>query len=180
MPAGALGILTIMRAPAGLATAALLLLATSCNDPLRIHGSPIHLLDASAIAVTSDTQSYCAINTTLSSQLASLPPWAGRITVDVSRWVATTGGVLASRDTTLVLSFTVTQDSSRLVFAFGAPLNDTLFGSVVSAPTYQTSGAWTCPATLPFADNSQLLSKGYQAVPAPSGSWSLRWLAPVD
>jgi hypothetical protein len=169
-----------MRVYVGLATAILPLVALSCDGATRPHGRPIHMLQAHATAVRNDTVSYCGITTSLARQLTSLPPWGGRTTVSVSRWVSTTGAVLANRDTLLDVSFTVGQNADRLVFALGAPLNDTLIGSVLDASTDTTGGTWTCPATMPFGDNSVLVSKGYQAVPAPSGRWSLRWLLPVD
>jgi hypothetical protein len=96
------------------------------------------------------------------------------------RWVSITGAVLASRQTAVTVSFSVTQDADDLVFAFGPPLNDSLTGSVLQKVSDGTSGTWTCPATLPFADDSVLLSKGYEAAPAPGGTWSLRWVSPVD
>ena len=133
------------------------------------------MLTAGATAVANDTQSTCGITIDL-PLFTTVPPWSGTTSVEAGRWVATTGGVVASRDTTLTVSFAVTQDANQLVFALGPPLNDTLTGTVILEPSGASSGTWTCPATLPFADNSALISHNYHAVPAPTGTWRLQWL----
>jgi len=158
-----------------------MLLGLACeSSPTRIpHGSPIYMLNAHASAVSNDTQSTCGIWASL-PQFNTVPPWSGSAPVQAERWVSITGGVLAYRETTLTVSFAVTQDADQLVFALGAPLNDTLIGTRILEPRGASSGTWTCPATLPFAANSVLVSHNYHAVPAPTGSWDLHWQIPVD
>jgi len=160
--------------------ALVLLLAMSCAEPTRPHREPAHLFQAYANTTVDSIQSYCGIDGAFPAQLLSRPPWVGRTTFRLSRWVATTHGVLASRGTDVAVSFTVSQDSNALVFTFGPPLNDTLTGSVLHGGMDMTSGTWTCPATLPFSDDQLLLSKGYHVAPTPSGTWSLFWARPVD
>ena len=62
------------------------------------------------------------------------------------------------------------------MLTLGSPLDTTMTGSVLQTAPGPTDGTWTCPTTLPFADDSVLLSHGYQTTPAPSGNWSLRWM----
>jgi hypothetical protein len=171
-----------MRKPVTLATAAVLLLAMSCDGhgPTRPPRQPYHVFRADASTLHDSLYSFCGIEGALPVPVMSLPPWDGQATIGVYRWTATTHGVRASRQTGVTVSFSVTQDSNELVLKLGPPLDITLTGSVVHAAMDPTNGTWTCPATLPFHDDSFLLSNGYQATPAPSGTWSLRWMSPID
>jgi len=170
-----------MRAPLTLAIAAALLLAMSCDGtgPLP-HGRPTHLFRADAATIHDSLYSFCGIEGELPVQRMSLPPWTGEGTVTLYRWVATTHGVIASRQTAVTIPFSVTQDSTALVVTLGSPVDTTLTGSVLHGGLDPTDGTWTCPATFPFQGDSMLQSKGYDPEPPPSGNWSLRWMNPVD
>jgi len=170
-----------MRAPLTLAIAAALLLAMSCDGtgPLP-HGRPIHLFRADALTIHDSLQSFCGIEGELPVQRMSLPPWTGEGTVTLYRWVATTHGVIASRQIAVTVPFSVTEDSTALVVTLGSPVDTTLTGSVLHVGLDPTNGTWTCPATFPFQGDSMLQSKGYDPEPPPSGNWSLRWMNPVD
>ena len=171
-----------MRAPLRLAIPAILLLAMSCDGstgPQR-HGQPIHLFRADAATIHDSLHSFCGIEGTLPVQPISLPPWQGQATIAIYRWVATTHGVIASRQTNVTVSFSVTQDSNALVLTLGPPLDTALTGSVLRAGRDPTNGTWTCPRALPFVDDPFLQSHGYDPDPPPSGTWSLTWMNPVD
>jgi hypothetical protein len=166
-----------MRAWLALATAALLLLAMSCDGSTGPHiPGPYHVFRANASTVHDSLYSFCGIEGTLDVPVTSVPPWQGEATVSVGRWVATTHGVIVSRTSDVRVSFSVTQDSNALVLTLGAPLDTTLTGSAIHAKLDPTDGTWTCPAALPFGADSLLISHGYQTTPAPSGTWSLVWL----
>ncbi|HEY3221004.1 MAG TPA: hypothetical protein VGJ80_09745 [Gemmatimonadales bacterium] len=167
-----------MRALLTLATAAILLFAMSCDEATRPRPprQPFNMLHAYASTTHDTLYSFCGIEGVLPVPVASLPPWHGQATVWVARWVATTHGVPASRETHVTVSFSVTQDSNALVLTLGPPLDTTLTGSVLQAELDPTNGTWTCPAKLPFRDDAYLVSHGYQAAPTPSGNWSLRWM----
>src|SRR6266851_9767194 len=96
-----------MRAPLTLAIAAALLLAMSCDGttaPQR-HGQPSHLFRADAATIHDSLYSFCGIEGELPVQRLSLPPWNGQGTVTLYRWVATTHGVIASRQIAVTVSF---------------------------------------------------------------------------
>ena len=170
-----------MRAPLTPAIAAALLFAMSCDGtgPLP-HGRPTHLFRADAATIHDSLYSFCGIEGELPVQRMSLPPWTGEGTVTLYRWVATTHGVIASRQTAVTIPFSVTQDSTALVVTLGSPVDTTLTGSVLHVGLDPTNGTWTCPAAFPFQGDSMLQSKGYDPEPPPSGNWSLRWMNPVD
>ncbi len=171
-----------MRAPLTLAIGAALLLAMSCDGttaPQR-HGQPSHLFRADAATIHDSLYSFCGIEGELPVQRMSLPPWNSQGTVTLYRWVATTHGVIASRQIAVTVSFSVTEDSNALVLTLGSPVDTTLTGSVLHAGLDPTNGTWTCPATFPFRDDSMLQSRGYDPQPPPSGNWSLRWMNPID
>jgi len=166
-----------MRTRLTLATAALLLFALSCDGSTGPHiPGPYHMFNAVASTVHDSLYSFCGIGGTLAVPVNSVPPWQGEATVSVGRWVATTHSVVFARNSDVTVSFSVTQDSNALVLTLGAPLDTTLTGSVIHVKLDETGGTWTCPASLPFAADSLLLSHGYQAAPAPSGTWTLRWM----
>jgi hypothetical protein len=165
-----------MRTQLTLATAAVLFVAMSCDSTGPHIPGPYHVFHAYGITTHDSLQSWCGIEGTLDVPVTSVPPWQGETTVSVGRWVGTTHGVIVSRNRDVTVSFSVTQDSNALVLTLGAPLDTTLTGSVVHAKLDTTGGTWTCPASLPFAADSLLISHGYQATPAPSGTWSLRWM----
>ena len=165
-----------MRTQLTLATVALLLFALSCDSTGPHIPGPYHVFRAYASTVHDSLYSFCGIEGTLTVPVNSVPPWHGDATVSVGRWVATTHGVVVSRMTDVAVSFSVTQDSNALVLTLGAPLDTTLTGSVLQTASDPIDGTWTCPASLPFANDSSLVSHGYQAAPAPSGTWSLRWM----
>ncbi len=169
-----------MRAPLTPAIAAALLLAMSCDGtgPLP-HGRPMHLFRADALTIHDSLQSFCGIEGELPVQRMSLPPWTGEGTVTLYRWVATTHGVIASRQIAVTVPFSVTEDSTALVVTLGSPVDTTLTGSVLHGGLDPTDGTWTCPATFPFQGDSMLQSKGYDPQPPPSGNWSLRWMNPL-
>jgi len=171
-----------MRTPLALATAAALLLAMSCDGLTgpRRHGQPIHVFRADAATVHDSLYSFCGIEGSLSNQVTSLPPWHGQASVTLYRWVATTHGIIASRQTAVTIPFTVTQDDSALVLTLGSPVDTTLTGSALHAALDPTDGTWTCPRSLPFVADSFLQSNGYDPEPPPSGNWSLRWMSSVD
>ena len=123
-----------MRAPLTPAIAAALLLAMSCDGtgPLP-HGRPIHLFRADALTIHDSLQSFCGIEGELPVQRMSLPPWTGEGTVTLYRWVATTHGVIASRQIAVTVPFSVTEDSTALVVTLGSPVDTTLTGSVLHA-----------------------------------------------
>ena len=154
-----------------------MLVILSCNSASgpRVPG-PFHIFNALAVAMHDSLQSTCGIEGSLDVPFNSVPPWQGEATVSVGRWVATTHGVIAARTRDITVSFTVTQDSNALVLTLGAPLDTTLTGSVIHSHLDPINGTWTCPATLPYAGDSLLTAHGYQMTPAPSGSWSLRWM----
>jgi hypothetical protein len=169
--------ITTMRAPLTLATAAVLFLTLSCDGSTGPHiPGPYHMFNASASTVHDSLYSFCGIGGTLTVPVNSVPPWQGEATVSLGRWVATTHAVVVSRIRDVTVSFSVTQDSNALVLTLGPPLDTTLTGSVIHVKLDSTGGTWTCPASLPFAADSLLLSRGYQTAPAPSGNWSLRWM----
>lgn len=171
-----------MRAPLTLAIAAALLSAMSCDGvtgPPPHGGQPIHVFRADATTIHDSLQSSCAIEGSLPNQLTGLPPWSGEASVTLYRWVATTHGVIASRQTAVTIPFSLTQDSTALVLTLGSPVDTTLTGAVLHAGLDPTDGTWTCPATFPFQGDSMLQSKGYDPQPPPSGNWSLRWMNPV-
>ena len=170
-----------MRAPLTPAIAAALLLAMSCDGtgPLP-HGRPIHLFRADALTIHDSLQSFCGIEGELPVQRMSLPPWTGEGTVTLYRWVATTHGVIASRQIAVTIPFSVTQDSNALILTLGPPVDTTLIGSVLHAGLDPINGTWTCPTALPFVADSFLQSRGYDPEPPPSGTWSLRWMNSVD
>jgi hypothetical protein len=170
-----------MRAPLTLAIAAVLLLALSCDTTgPRPHGQPIHLFSANAATIHDSLESSCAIEGALPPQLRSLPPWYGQVTVTLYRSVATTHGVIASRQTNVTVSFLVTEDSNALVLTLGPPVDTTLTGSVLHAGLDPINGTWTCPRSLPFVADSFLQSHGYDPEPPPTGNWSIWWQNPVD
>jgi len=166
-----------MRARLTLTTAAVLLLTMSCDGSTgpRPPG-PYHVFHAYALTTHDSLQSWCGIEGALTVPVNSVPPWQGEATVSLGRWVSTTHGVVFSRNRAVTVSFSVTQDSNALVLSLGAPLDTTLTGSVIHAKLGPTDGTWTCPAALPFGADSLLISHGYQTTPAPSGTWSLRWM----
>ena len=169
-----------MRAPLTLAIAAALLVAMSCDGTgPQPHGQPMHVFRADASSVHDSLQSSCAIEGSLPSQLTGLPPYSGQASVTLYRWVATTHGVIASRQTAVTIPFTVTQDSTALVLTLGSPVDTTLTGSVLHAGLDPTNGTWTCPTSLPFVADSFLHSHGYDPQPPPRGNWSLRWMFPL-
>src|SRR5437870_12849791 len=137
-----------MRAPLTPAIAAALLLAMSCDGtgPLP-HGRPIHLFRADALTIHDSLQSFCGIEGELPVQRMSLPPWTGEGTGTLYRWVATTHGVIAGRQTAVTMPFSLTHDSAAVVVSLGSPVGTTLPGSVLPAGLGPTSGTWTCPAT---------------------------------
>ena len=167
--------IAIMRARLALAAAMLVILSCNSASGPRVPG-PFHIFHALAVATHDSLQSTCEIEGSLDVPFNSVPPWQGEATVSVGRWVATTHGVIAAHTRDITVSFSVMQDSNALVLTLGAPLDTTLTGSVVHSHQDPIDGTWTCPATLPFADDSLLISHGYQTTPAPSGSWSLRWM----
>ena len=170
-----------MRAPLTLPIAAVLLLAMSCDGatgPLR-HGQPIHVFRADAATIHDSLYSFCGIEGSLPVQEGSLPPWSGHASVTLYRWVATTHGVIASRQIAVTIPFSVTQDSSALILTLGPPVDTTLTASVLHAGLDPISGTWTCPTALPFVADSFLQSRGYDPQPPPSGTWSLRWMNPL-
>jgi hypothetical protein len=171
-----------MRAQLTLATAGVLFLAMSCDGSTgpRRPAQPFHVFHAYASTIHDTLYSFCGIEGALPVPTMSVPPWQGQATVALMRWVATTHGVIVSRQRNVTISFAVTQDSNALVLTLGAPVDTTLTGSVLHAQLDPTNGTWTCPRALPFADDSLLLSHGYQTAPAPSGTWSLVWMNPVD
>lgn len=171
-----------MRAPLSLAAAAALLLAMSCDGATgpRRHGQLMHLFWADAETIHDSLYSFCGIEGTLPTELTGLPPWSGQASVTLYRWVATTHGVIASRQTALTIPFSATQDSTALVLTLGSPVDTTLTGSALHAELDPTNGTWTCPRSLPFVADSFLQSHGYDPEPPPSGNWSLRWMSPVD
>jgi len=132
-------------------------------------------------STTQDTlYSFCGINGVLPVPVGSVPPWSGQATVWLGRWIATTHGVLTSRETNVTVSFSVTQDSTGLALTLGPPLDTTLTGSALQAGLDPTNGTWTCPRGLPFRDDPYLVSHGYQAAPTPSGNWSMVWMNHID
>src|SRR6266853_2822472 len=149
-----------MRAPLMLAIAAALLLAMSCGTtaPQR-HGQPIHLFRADALTIHDSLQSFCGIEGELPVQRLSLPPWNGEGTVTLYRWVATTHGVIASRQIAVTIPFSVTQDSNALILALGPPVDTTLTASVLHTGLDPIDGTWTCPTALPFVADSYLQSR---------------------
>src|SRR6266576_177485 len=171
-----------MRAPRTPGIAAALRLAMSCDGTTAPRGPPhpIHVLRAAAPPLHASLYSFCGIEGPLPVQPVSLPPWNGQGTVPLYRWVATTHGVIASRQIAVTVSFSVTEDSNALVLTLASPVDTTLTGSVLHAGLDPTDGTWTCPVTFPFRDDSMLQSKGYDPDPPPSGNWSLRWMNPVD
>lgn len=173
-----------MRAPLTAAIAAALLLALlSCDSTgPRRHGGPILLFNANAATIHDSLYSFCGIEGSLPTPKTSLPPWSGQASVGLYRWVATTHGVIASRQTAVTIPFTVTQDSTALILTLGSPVDTTLTGAVIHADAGYalTDGTWTCPTSLPFLADPSLQENGYDPQPPPSGSWSLRWVSPVD
>jgi len=171
-----------MRAPPTLAIAAVSLLAMSCDGTTgpRRHGQPIHVFRADAATIHDTLYSFCGIEGALPVQQLSLPPWSGQASVTLYRWVATTHGVIASRQIAVTIPFSVTQDSNALILTLGPPVDTTLIGSVLHAGLDPINGTWTCPTALPFVADSFLQSRGYDPEPPPSGTWSLRWMNSVD
>ncbi len=171
-----------MRAPRTPGIAAALLLAMSCDGTTAPRGprQPMHVFRADAATIHDSLYSFCGIEGTLPVQPVSLPPWNGQGTVTLYRWVATTHGVIASRQIAVTVSFSVTEDSNALVLTLASPVDTTLTGSVLHAGLDPTDGTWTCPAAFPFRDDSMLQSHGYNPQPPPSGNWTLRWMNPVD
>jgi hypothetical protein len=171
----------VMRAPLTLAIAAALLLAMSCDGATgpRRHGQPNLVFRANAATIHDTLYSFCGIEGALPVPQLSLPPWSGQASVTLYRWVATTHGVIASRQIAVTVSFSVTEDSNALVLTLGSPVDTTLTGSVLHAGLDPTNGTWTCPATFPCRDDSMLQSRGYDPEPPPTGNWSLRWMNPL-
>src|ERR1041385_3346317 len=167
--------IAIMRARLALAAAMLVILSCNSASGPRVPG-PFHIFHALAVATHDSLQSTCEIEGSLDVPFNSVPPWQGEATVSVGRWVATTHGVIAAHTRDITVSFSVTQDSNALVLTRGAPLDTTRTVSVVHSHLDPIDGTWTCPATLPFADDSLLISHGYQTTPAPSGSGAVRWV----
>ena len=165
-----------MRTQLTLATAAVLFFALSCDSTGPHIPGPYHVFRATASAGHDTLDSYCGIEGTLDVPVNSVPPWQGQSSVTLMRWVATPHGVTFGKNSEVTISFSVTQDSNALVLTLGAPLDTTMTGSVVHAKLDTTGGTWTCPAALPFGSDSVLMSHGYQTTPAPSGTWTLKWM----
>jgi hypothetical protein len=115
--------------------------------------------------------SRCVVVGHVSVDSFALPPWSAVATLQIRREVVVVGGARVARDTSLAVPISTNQDSGRLVLILGPPFQDSLTGSVVSDLTQPSSGTWTCPSSLPFANDSSLKAEGYQAVPAPPGDW---------
>src|ERR1044071_22060 len=129
-----------MRAPLTLATAAVLVLTMSCDSTGPHIPGPYHVFHAYASTVHDSLYSFCGIEGTLDVPVTSVPPWQGETTVSIGRWVATTHGVIVSRNRDVTVSFSVTQDSNALVLKLGAPLDTPLTGSVVRGELDPTDG----------------------------------------
>jgi xanthine/CO dehydrogenase XdhC/CoxF family maturation factor len=169
-----------MRPRLALAAAALATMSCGRVTEPRRPGQPIHIFRADASTVHDTIYSFCGIEGVLPTPQTSLPPWTGQASVTLYRWVATTHGVVASRQVAATVAFSITEDSSALVLTLHSPVDTTLIGAALSAPLAPTNGTWTCPANFPFSNDASLLANGYQAVPAPSGTWSLAWMRPID
>lgn len=163
-----------------IAAALLLVIACDTTGPPHHSRAPTHIFQAHAETIHDSLYSSCAISGTIPAQLTSVPPWYGKALVGISRSIATTHGDIVSRQITVSIPFTVTQNDTVLVLTLGAPVDTTLTGSLVHTGSDPTSGTWTCPTSLPFLADSLLRSKGYDPEPPPSGIWSLRWVNPVD
>src|ERR1041385_2001510 len=165
--------IAIMRARLALAAAMLVILSCNSASGPRVPG-PFHIFHALAVATHDSLQSTCEIEGSLDVPFNSVPPWQGEATVSVGRWVATTHGVIAAHTRDITVSFSVTQDSNAVVLTLGPPPAPRRAGWVFHSHQPPIDGTWPSPATLPFADDSLLISHGYQTTPAPRDRKSTR------
>ena len=142
----------------------------ACTDP-RLPASYFFSATAQRYDSATARTSRCIVVGHVPVDSFALPPWSGQATLQLRREVVVVGGSGVARDTSFVIPVTTGQDSAGFVLTFGPPFDDSLRGSVVTDLEASSRGNWTCPSSLPFAHDSSLKTRGYQAVPVPTGDW---------
>jgi len=162
---------------------ALSLLGCDSTGPSRTHAT-FATLFASAFFQDQVTgaRSGCTLSGVLSVRRWPASAGADTASLHLTRQYSPDDSTSVLRDTGLSgipVSLTGV-DSLHVVIGLGAPLDQTIAGTLDSVGGWSMSGTWTCPSAPPLAADSALLAQGYAADSLPPGALHLDRHTPID
>jgi len=145
--------------------------ALACTETHHLPPSYFFTATAQRYDSTTARTSRCVLVGHVAVDSFALPPWSAIASLQIRREVVVVAGPRVARDTALEVRISTRQDAGQLFLNFGPPFGDSLKGSAVRDLEQSSNGTWSCPSSLPFAEDSSLKANGYQAVPEPAGDW---------
>jgi hypothetical protein len=160
---------------------------TACREPAGVAGFVPHRHMIATLALATDGATglrlTCRYGTTLMMDSIPGAAWTRSSAGDDSRvsrqlFDSTLTAVFSAERNLGVIQFSATYpgpDSIEIVVS--GPIADTLRGHVAFGAW---GGAWRCPASIPLANDSALVARGYNASLPMLGTWSLSPESPID